>query len=102
MKISTTDNVYFGQLVPTKPLLKALVNIHNYDEGRELYLSTNSQFVGNLGYHKRAAKIAEKAVQKNENLQKIIQDLTGLSKAEQIAKINKLTSSIGNSIDIEL
>ncbi len=102
MNISMNSNINFGQLVPTKPLLKAALNIHTYDEGKELYLSTSSKVVGNIGYHKRASKIAENAFSKNEQLQKIIKGLIGLTKEEQIVKINELTHTLGKNIAVEI
>lgn len=102
MNITKNNNINFGQVVPTKPLLKAMVNIHNFDEGKELYLSTSSKVVGNIGYHKRATILANNIVNKNENIRKIFQELTGLTKEEQQIKIDKLTKTLGENIDVIL
>jgi len=102
MNISKNNDINFGQLVPTKPLLKATLNIHTYDEGKELYLSTSSKVVGNIGYHKRAFKIAENIVRKNENIREIFQNLSKLNKDEQMVKIDNLTNNLGENIDVVL
>lgn len=102
MNMQIDNNIYFGQLVPTKPLLKSLVKIHTYDEAKELYLSTSDKFVGNIGFYKRAIIIADNAVEKNENIRKIFQELSVLSKEEANLRINEIVQGLGKNINIDL
>lgn len=102
MDTSINYNINFGQILPTKPLLKSLARVHTYDDAKDLYLSTTSKFVGNVGYYKRAIIIADNAVKKNDNICKISQELSGLSKEDVLVKIDKIADSLGENIDIKL
>lgn len=103
MKIQNTNqNTSFGQLVPTKPLLKSAIGIHTYSEGRDLYLSTSKKFPGHEGYYKKAIIIAQTAIKKNEELKKIVNHLKETPKYEINKEINKIVADIGEKIDISI
>ena len=88
MKIeNSTQNTSFGQLVPTKPLLKSAMGIHTYSEGRELYLSTSQKFPGHEGYYKKA----------------VIKDnvLTGFIAQGDISYVGVYTQLIKDKIKVE-
>lgn len=103
MKIqNNTQNTSFGQLVPTKPLLKSALKIHNFEEGRELYLSTSTAFPGNVGYYKKAIEIAQNAVKKNENIKNIIDKLKITPKNELPTALNDAINTLGKNVDINI
>lgn len=103
MKIeNNTQNTSFGQLVPTKPLLKSAMGIHTYSEGRELYLSTSQKFPGHEGYYKKAVIIAQSAIKKNEKIKELVRHLKEIPKCNLNKEINKIASDIGEKIDISI
>lgn len=103
MKIQNTNqNTSFGQLVPTKPLLKSAIGIHTYSEGRDLYLSTSKKFPGHEGYYKKAIIIAQTAIKNDDKLKKIVNHLKKTPKYEINKEINKIVSDIGEKIDISI
>ena len=103
MKIkNNTQNTSFGQLVPTKPLLKSAMGIHTDSEGRELYLSTSQKFPGHEGYYKKAIIIAKSAIEKNEKIKEIVNHLKEIPNFNLNKEINKIASNIGEKVDISI
>ena len=102
MDIQNNTNINFGQLIPTKPLLKSALKIHDYDEGKALSLSITTKFPGNIGYYKRAINIADNIISKNPELEKINEEIKQLPQQSQAAEIDKFVNKLGKNIDINI
>lgn len=102
MNIQNNKNITFGQLIPTKALLKSALGIHKFEDAKILNQSVGIKAPGHQGYHKRASLIASNAVEKNKNIQEILYKLKKLTPEQQEKEIINLVSKIGEEIDITI
>ena len=101
MKIQ--NNITFGQKIPTEPLLRRALDIHSFDDAKEVYCSVSTRFPGHQGYNYKALEIVEQAQQKNPFLTEIIKRLKSLStKEEQLKEIKNIKKELGENIDLIL
>lgn len=101
MKIQ--NNITFGQKVPTEPLLKRALDIHSYNDAKEVYYAVYTKFPGHQGCNFKALQIVEQAQQKNMFFAAIINRLKSLStKEEQLKEIKSLKKELGENIDLIL
>jgi len=94
------NNINFGQLMPTKILIKSALGRQNFEESKFLNQTLGVKYSGYLGFHKRAGNIAKNVIDKNENFRKIIENIKSLPDAQQTFEIDKIVSSIGENIDV--
>ena len=98
-----SNNITFGEKIPTEYFLKTALKLQNFDEAKFLIQYTQGvKTSGKYGFHQRAMKYAEQILEKNKLLKDIVDDLKSknLSQEEQIIKIGKITSELGQYVDI--
>ena len=101
MKIQ--NNITFGQKIPTEPLLKRALDIHSYNDAKEVYYAVHTKFPGHQGCNYKALEIVEQAQKKNTFFDDIIKKLKSIStKEEQLKEIKNIKKELGENIDLIL
>ena len=81
----------FGQLVPTEPLLKASVKIHDFEDAKILNKALGVNYSGHISFYKRAITISDEIIKNNPEIAKIVSVLKGITdiqaKKEEIERI---------------
>lgn len=97
------NNISFGEKLPTEQVLKRALNIHSYQDCKDIYFSVETKFPGWKGYNNWAKDIVAKAIKNNEFLKLIVDKLKKIpDKQSQLEEIGRLKSELGNNIDVEL
>ena len=116
MKISRTDNIYFGNKTSTVKLFESLIGKNFESENIQAYktiyldLDENKRFVGNIGYRGYVqTRILDKILEKYPNLRKdreIIQEYLKLhpniTKEELAEYMQTYINKYGKIIDINI
>lgn len=103
MKVQNNTNIYFGQKVPTKPLLRIGAGIFNYEDAKALCMSFDPRFPGHTGYYKKAVDFAQNIARKNPEIEEIFNDLGKIGNEKQkIFKILCLSEKLGKEIDLKV
>ena len=103
MNTINNNNIYFGQRIPTKLLLKCSLDSYKYQDVKELVLSQDTRFPGHLGYAGKAMKIVNGAIQKNEFFADFVNRLKQVPDANaRELEIEKFISKYGTNLDIEI
>ena len=103
LKLINCNNVNFGHIVPTEPLLKSALRIPSFNEAKTLNQIFGTKYSGHISFHKRAIKIAEDILDKNLPLQEFV-DKIGLfqTKESKIKEIEAFITKYGDNIDVIL
>ena len=104
MKVNhnNTTNINFGQLVPTRELLKIGTGIQNVEDSKIICSTCRKKFVGHIGYYKTAINIVEAIKQKNKAIREIFDNLNSKDTTEKLSEIEKYVIQNGKFIDLEL
>lgn len=103
MKILLNQNqtINFGQLVPTKPLLKATVRMHNFEESKNLNNAVGVYYSGHISFYKRAIIIADKISKDNPEIAEIVSALKKITDPQiKMKEIDRLNIKYGENIDV--
>lgn len=100
MNIHYNNNPHFGQQLPTKALFKSALGIHEFEDAKLLNLSMGTKYAGKVSFHIRAQNIAQNVTDKNKNIEELVLKMKNYSKPQQLQEINKLTSTLGETIDV--
>ena len=103
MNIISQNEISFGQVVPTEPLLKSALGIHKFDDAKILNQSIGVKYSGHISFYQRAIKIADEIISKNPELKKIVTELKTENITErQIKAIKSAVARIGENIDVAI
>ena len=99
---NNSANTLFGQLVPTKELLKVGSGIQNVEDSKNICTACRKKFVGHIGYYKTAINIVETIKQKNKAIKELFDILNTNDTPEKLNAIEKYVAENGRFIDVEL
>ena len=103
MNTINNNNIYFGQLIPARLLLKCSLDSYKYQDVKDLVLSQDTHFPGHLGYAGKAMKIVNGAIQKNKFFADFVNHLKQVPNAkDRELEIEKFISKYGVNLDIEI
>ena len=96
-------NISFGQIIPTRLLLRCSLDTFRYQDVKNLVLSQDSRFPGNLGYARKAMRIVDGAIQKNKFIADFVERLKKMpSEKKQEHAIEAFIAKHGINLDIEI
>ena len=102
MRITKQNNVkFFGQKVPTEPLLKSAVKLHKFEDAKSLNQAIGIKYSGHISFYERAINISNRIIKLNPDIEKLVSNLKTLNNAvKQQEEINRIKKEIGETIDV--
>ena len=99
--LKQNQTITFGQLVPTEPLLKAAVKIHQFGDAKILNNALGVTYSGHIGFYQRAITIADGIVKNNPEIAEIVSSLQKFSDSQaKIKEIKRLKTKYGEYFDV--